>query len=135
MLKALQENPGFFKAGIKLYGVTNMFTLAADTHKFEAHYLDSMIGPLPDAADLYRARSPIFSIDRIQDPVAVFQGEDDLVVPRAQSDELVESLRRRGIPHVYHLYPGEGHGFRKSGTIEHMFTEIDKFLKQHVIFS
>jgi dipeptidyl aminopeptidase/acylaminoacyl peptidase len=135
VLKALQENPGFFKAGINLYGVTNMFTLAADTHKFEAHYLDSMIGPLPDAADLYRARSPIFSIDRIQDPVAVFQGEDDVVVPRAQSDELVESLRRRGVPHIYRLYPGEGHGFRKSETIESMFSEIDRFLKEHVIFS
>ena len=135
VLKALQDYPGFFKAGINLFGVTNQFTLAADTHKFEAHYSDTLLGPLPDAAALFRERSPIFYVDKIQDPVAVFQGEDDVVVPRAQSDELVESLRRRGIPHVYHLYPGEGHGFRKEETIEHLFTEIDKFLRQYVIFA
>ena len=133
--KALQDYPGFFKAGISLYGVTNHFTLAADTHKFEARYLDSLIGPLPEASDHYRERSPIFFADRIVDPVAVFQGEDDLVVPHDQSDEIVDSLRRRGIPHVYHLYPGEGHGFRKEETIEHLFKEIDSFLRQHVIFS
>ena len=135
VLKALQDYPGFFKAGINLFGVTNQFTLAADTHKFEAHYSDTLLGSLPDAAALFRERSPIFYADKIQDPVAVFQGEDDVVVPRAQSDELVESLRRRGIPHVYHLYPGEGHGFRKEETIEHLFTEIDKFLRQYVIFA
>lgn len=135
VLKALQDRPGFFKAGINLFGVTNQFTLAADTHKFEAHYLDTMIGPLPDASDLYRERSPIFFVDRIEDPVAVFQGEKDVVVPRTQSDELVESLRRRGVEHIYHLYPEEGHGFRKEETIEHMYTQIDRFLKQYVIFS
>ena len=135
VLKALQDHPGFFKAGINLFGVTNQFTLAADTHKFEAHYSDTLLGPLPDAAALFRERSPIFFVDRITDPIAVFQGEEDVVVPRAQSDELVESLRRRGVPHVYHLYPGEGHGFRKEETLEHMYTEIVKFLNQYVIFS
>lgn len=135
VLKVLQEYPGFFKAGINLFGVTNQFTLAADTHKFEAHYLDSMIGPLPIASDLYKERSPIFFVDRIEDPLAVFQGEDDVVVPRAQSDELVQSLVQRGIEHIYHLYPGEGHGFRKQETIEHMYTQIDRFLMQYVVFS
>ncbi|MEA3441658.1 MAG: S9 family peptidase [Chloroflexota bacterium] len=135
VLKAMQDHPGFFKAGINLFGVTNQFTLAADTHKFEAHYADTLLGPLPEAAALFRERSPIFYVDKIQDPIAVFQGEDDVVVPRAQSDELVESLRRRGIPHIYHLYPGEGHGFRKEETIAHMYTEIDKFLREYVIYT
>ena len=135
VVKALEDYPGFFKAGINLFGVTNQFTLAADTHKFEKHYTDTLLGPLPQAAELYHERSPIFFADKIQDPIAVFQGEDDVVVPRAQSDELVESLRRRGVPHIYHLYAGEGHGFRKEETIQHMYTEIDKFLKQYVIYT
>jgi dipeptidyl aminopeptidase/acylaminoacyl peptidase len=135
VLKALEDYPGFFKAGINLFGVANQFTLAADTHKFEERYLDSMLGPLPEAADLYRERSPLFFADKIKDPIAVFQGEDDKVVPREQSDEIVAILKRNGIPHEYHLYPGEGHGFRKTETIESFYNVVVKFLRQHVIFS
>jgi dipeptidyl aminopeptidase/acylaminoacyl peptidase len=135
VLKAMQDFPGFFKAGICLYGVSNQFTLVADTHKFEARYSDSLLGALPEAADVYRERSPEFYCDRIQDPIAIFQGEIDVVVPRSQSDRVVASLQRRGVPHEYHLYVGEGHGFRKTETIEAFYQAVDKFLKQHVIFA
>lgn len=135
VLKALEDYPGFFKAGVCLYGVSNQFTLAAEIHKFEQFYSVSLLGALPEAAPVYYERSPIFFVDRIRDPVAVFQGENDRVVPRRQSDEIVESLERRGISHIYHVYPGEGHGFRKSETIEHFYTEVEKFLRQYVIFT
>jgi len=134
VLRALEEYSGFFKAGICLYGVSNQFTLAQETHKFEARYLDSLLGALPEAAAVYRQRSPIYFVDRIRDPIAIFQGEEDNVVPRAQSDAVVESLRRRGVPHVYHLYPGEGHGFRKSETIEQFYQAVEAFLKEFVVF-
>jgi len=134
VLKALEDYPGFFKAGICLYGVSNQFTLAQETHKFEARYLDSLLGALPEAAAVYRQRSPIYFVDRIRDPIAIFQGEEDNVVPRAQSDAVVESLRRRGVPHVYHLFPGEGHGFRKSETIEQFYQAVEAFLKEYVVF-
>jgi dipeptidyl aminopeptidase/acylaminoacyl peptidase len=135
VLKALEDYPGAFKAGVNLFGVANQFTLAADTHKFEARYSDSLLGPLPEAAAIYRERSPIFFADKIHDPIIVFQGEDDKVVPKNQSDEIVEALRRNGVPHEYHLYPGEGHGFRKTETIEHFYTALERFLKQYVIFA
>lgn len=135
VLKALTDHPGFFKAALCLYGVSNMFTLAADTHKFEERYLDSMLGPLPQAGAIYRQRSPIFAADRIVDPIAVFQGEIDTVVPKAQSDTIVESLRRRGVPHEYHIYAGEGHGWRKQETIEAFYKTVESFLKQYVIFA
>ena len=135
VLKALEDYPGFFKAGICLYGVSNQFTFAAETHKFEAQYDDYLLGTLPQAAEIYRKRSPLFYVERIRDPMIIFQGEEDKVVPRAQSDEVVASLERRGIPHEYHLYPGEGHGFRKTETIEHMYKAIDKFLQQYVIYA
>src|SRR5262249_34492467 len=79
VLQSLVVPPGFYTAGICLFGVSNQFTLAADTHKFEARYLDSMLGPLPEAAAVYRERSPIFFADRIVDPIAVFQGDIDRV--------------------------------------------------------
>lgn len=134
VLKALEDYPGTFKAGVNLFGVANQFTLAADTHKFEERYLDSMLGTLPEAAELYRERSPIFFADKIQDPIIVFQGEEDKVVPQNQSDEIVAALQRNGVPHEYHLYSGEGHGFRKTETIENFYTTLNKFLKTYVIF-
>jgi dipeptidyl aminopeptidase/acylaminoacyl peptidase len=135
VLKCLVDHPGFFRAALCLYGVSNMFTLAADTHKFEERYLDSMLGPLPEAGAVYRERSPIFNADRIVDPIAVFQGEIDRVVPKAQAETIVESLRRRGVPHEYHLYEGEGHGWRKQETIEAFYTTVERFLRQYVIFA
>jgi dipeptidyl aminopeptidase/acylaminoacyl peptidase len=135
VLKCLVDHPGFFRAALCLYGVSNMFTLAADTHKFEQRYLDSMLGPLPEASAVYRERSPIFHADQIVDPIAVFQGEIDRVVPVAQAETIVESLRRRGVPHEYHLYEGEGHGWRKRETIEAFYKTVEAFLKQYVIYA
>ena len=134
--KSRQTAAGTFKAGINLYGVSNQFDFeAGGTHKFEEHYNHTLLGPFPEAADIYRERSPIFFVDKIRDPIAVFQGEDDIVVPRRHSDEVVKSLERRGVPHVYHIYPGEGHGFSKPETIEHFYTEVEKFLRQYVILT
>ncbi|MFQ5410519.1 MAG: prolyl oligopeptidase family serine peptidase [Anaerolineales bacterium] len=135
VLQALIHNPGVFRAGVCLFGVSNMFTLASDTHKFEERYLDTMLGPLPEARDIYRERSAIFFADKIVDPIIIFQGDIDQVVPRDQSDTIVESLRKRGIPHEYHVYEGEGHGWRKSETIEHYYEAVERFLRQHVIFA
>ena len=133
--QSLIDKPGFYKAGVCLFGVANQFGLAMETHKFEERYLDSMLGPLPDAADLYRERSPLFHAEKIVDPIIVFQGADDQVVPQNQSDDIVASLRARGVTHEYHVYEGEGHGWRKPETIEAYYTSALKFLQQHVLFA
>ncbi len=135
VLQSLVEIPGFYKAAICMFGVANQFTLASDTHKFEQRYLDTMLGPLPEAAALYKERSPIFHVAKIVDPMAVFQGDIDRVVPREQSDSIVASLRARGVPHEYHVYEGEGHGWRKSETIEKFYNSVEAFLKQYVLFA
>jgi dipeptidyl aminopeptidase/acylaminoacyl peptidase len=135
VLQSLVEKPGFYKAGVCLYGVSNQFGLAADTHKFEERYLDSILGPLPEAADIYRVRSPLFHADNIVDPIIVFQGADDKVVPQNQSDSIVASLKARGVPREYHVYAGEGHGWRKPETIEHYYDATMKFLTQYVIYA
>lgn len=134
VLKVLEDSPHFFKAGVCLYGVSNHFTLAQETHKFEARYLDSLLGPLPEAADIYRERSPIYFVDKIEDAIALYQGEEDQVVPRSQSDSVANSLRQRGVPYVYHVYPGEGHGFRKNETIAHFYQTVEEFLREWVLY-
>lgn len=135
VLQSLIEYPHFYKAAICSYGVSNQFGLVMDTHKFEERYSDWLLGTLPAAADIYRQRSPVFHADKIQDPMIVFQGEDDPVVPKNQSDDIVSTLRRRGIPHEYHVFEGEGHGFRKPETIENYFSKIERFLLQYVIYA
>jgi dipeptidyl aminopeptidase/acylaminoacyl peptidase len=134
VLNTLIRFPGLYKAGICSYGVSNLFTLAMDTHKFEERYTDSLVGPLPEAAEKFRNWSPVFHADKIKDPVAIFQGEEDKVVPPSQSEEIVKALKANGVPHEYHLYPGEGHGFRKSETRQAYYEAIERFLLQYVIF-
>jgi dipeptidyl aminopeptidase/acylaminoacyl peptidase len=101
-----------FTAGISLFGVADLEMLARDTHKFEARYLDRLVGPYPERADLYRERSPIHALDRIDCPVLVLQGLDDKVVPPSHAEALVAALARNGIPYAYIAFEGEGHGFR-----------------------
>ena len=107
-----------FKGGASYYGVSDIAALARDTHKFESRYLDWLIGPYPERADLYRERSPITHTDRLRRPVIFFQGSDDRVVPPNQTEMMVEALRRQGIPVGYLLFAGEQHGFRRAENIK-----------------
>ena len=107
-----------FKAGASYYGIGDLEALARDTHKFESRYLDRLVGPYPERADLYRERSPIHFTERLSCPAIFLQGLDDKVVPPNQAEVMVEALRRKGLPVAYLAFPGEGHGFRKAETIE-----------------
>jgi dipeptidyl aminopeptidase/acylaminoacyl peptidase len=106
-----------FHAGTDRFGVSDMTALARDTHKFESRYVDSLIGPLPEAQAVYDSRSPLNHLDGFKVPVLVLQGADDPVVPPSQSQRIVDALRARHVPVAYILYPGESHGFRKPETI------------------
>jgi len=106
-----------FKAGTSLYGVSDLTALATDTHKFEARYLDSLIGPYPEAKDLYEERSPINHAESITAPVLFLQGLDDKVVPPNQAEMMIDKLQSNNVPVAYLAFEGEAHGFRKSDTI------------------
>lgn len=132
---ALIHSPGLFRAGVALYGVSDLFALNLDTHKFEKHYNDKLVGKLPEAAEKYRAWSPIFHADKIRDPLAVFQGSEDPVVPPSQSERIVAALRSNRVPHIYHVYEGEGHGWRKTETLRDFYPRVERFLLTHVLFA
>jgi dipeptidyl aminopeptidase/acylaminoacyl peptidase len=116
-LCALAFHPDAFAAGTSYYGVADAATLARDTHKFESRYLDRLIGPWPEAEELYRERSPIHFADRIRAPVLLLQGLEDEVVPPAQAEEMAAALRNNGVPHAILMFEGEQHGFRRAETI------------------
>ena len=92
--------------------------LAADTHDFEARYLDGLIGPLPEAEELYIERSPLSHPERFRVPLLLLQGAEDPVVPPAQSEAIRDALAAHGVPHAYVVYEGEGHGFRRAETVD-----------------
>ena len=107
----------YFAAGASYYGVADAETLATDTHKFESRYLDGLIGPYPEARDLYRQRSPIDYVDQLSCPVIIFQGLEDEIVPPSQAEAMVEALKAKGVPYAYLPFPGEQHGFRIAANI------------------
>ncbi|QKJ19795.1 S9 family peptidase [Microbacterium hominis] len=106
-----------FAAGISRYGVADLRRLAADTHDFEARYLDSMVGPLPEAEHRYIERSPLSRLESLQTPMLLEQGLDDLVVPPSQSEAVRDALAANGVAHRYLAFEGEGHGFRRADTV------------------
>ncbi|WP_292834691.1 prolyl oligopeptidase family serine peptidase [Microbacterium sp.] len=119
-----------FGAGISRYGVGDARALAADTHDFEAHYLDGLIGPLPESDAVYRARSPLSRPEGFRVPLLILQGAEDAVVPPAQAEVIRDALSARGVPHAFVLYEGEGHGFRRAETIVHALESELAFLGQ-----
>ena len=106
-----------FTAGASYYGVSDAAALARDTHKFESRYLDALIGPWPERADLYEERSPIHAVDRLSCPVVFLQGLEDAVVPPDQTERMVDALRRKGLPVACLMFEGEQHGFRQAANI------------------
>ncbi|NEU80209.1 prolyl oligopeptidase family serine peptidase [Nostoc sp. UIC 10630] len=109
----------FFKTGASFYGVSDLELLVRDTHKFESHYLEWLIGPYPDRRDLYEERSPVHHADKLSSPLIFFQGNEDRIVPPNQTEKIVEALRGKNIPVGYFLFDGEQHGFRQAENIKH----------------
>jgi dipeptidyl aminopeptidase/acylaminoacyl peptidase len=121
------------RAGVSLFGVTDLFELARTTHRFESRYLDALIGKLPATADRYRERSPISHAHEIAVPVLVLQGDEDKAVPKPQADAMVEAMRSAGAPVEYHVYEGEGHGFRKLENVIDEINRTEAFLTKWVL--
>jgi dipeptidyl aminopeptidase/acylaminoacyl peptidase len=120
-----------FRAGACRYAVSDLEGLVADGHRFEAHYLDSLVGSWPEQRATYQERSPLHHAGRITAPVIFFQGLNDQVVPPAQTDSMAEALRSRGVPVEVHRYEGEGHGFRSGAVRVAVLEATEAFFRHH----
>lgn len=110
-----------FSAGTSYFGIGDLETFVAETHKFESRYLERLVGPYPERKDLYFERSPLNFTERISCPVLILQGAEDRIVPPAQAEQIVDALWERRLPHAYVLVPGEDHGFRGEAAIIRAF--------------
>ncbi len=108
---------GVFAAAVSYFGVADLLSFVAETHDFESRYIDTLVGPLPDAHDRYVERSPLTHAGDISTPTLLLQGAEDLVVPPAQSLRIRDALAARAVPHAYLEFAGEQHGFRRAGTM------------------
>lgn len=111
-----------FAAGASHFGVADLAGLARHTHKFESRYLDRLVGPWPEADDVYRQRSPIHHVEGFTRPLILFQGLEDVIVPPAQAEMIRDAVRDRGLPVAYLAFEGEQHGFRRADTIRRVAT-------------
>jgi dipeptidyl aminopeptidase/acylaminoacyl peptidase len=107
-----------FAAGISQYGIADLETLARDSHKFEARYLDSLVGPYPEDRASYIERSPIHHLDQLSAPILLLQGTEDRVVPPKQAEMLAAAAHQKHLPVALIMFEGEGHGFRRAETIK-----------------
>jgi dipeptidyl aminopeptidase/acylaminoacyl peptidase len=127
------RHPDLVHAVVALYPVSDLIDLAATTHRFESGYTLRLVGPLPEAADTYRDRSPVSCASEIRAPVLLLHGSADTSVPPAQSEAIAKALRTAGVPVEHHIYEDEGHGWRRSATIADDFDRIDAFLTRWVL--
>ncbi|MFI5254364.1 MAG: prolyl oligopeptidase family serine peptidase [Candidatus Limnocylindrales bacterium] len=111
----------FFKAGVSYFGIGDLTGFDMETHKFESRYTERLVGPWPEARELWIERSPILHVERMNAPMLILQGLDDHVVPPSQAEQIVAALEKKGIPYAYLAFAGEGHGFRKSENIRRTY--------------
>lgn len=128
-LRALVELPQL-RGGASLYGVSDPLALRRLTHKFEADYLDWLIGDTEQDAERYRCRTPLLQAERITAPVIFFQGTLDAVVVPSQTERMVKALRQRGLPVEYHLFADERHGFRQARNLAAALRAEHAFYRQ-----
>ena len=120
-----------FRAAACRYAVSDPSALAQHDHRFEARYLDGLIGPWPEAAATYAARSPLEHAGQIRCPVILFQGLEDTVVPPEQTDRMAAALEANGVPVEVHRFAGEGHGFRDGQVQTRVLEASEAFFRQH----
>ncbi|MBC8453064.1 MAG: S9 family peptidase [Chloroflexi bacterium] len=107
-----------FAVGATYYGIADLSVFIGDTHKYESRYLDSLIGPYPEAKQLYHDRSAINFTDQLSCPMIILQGLEDKIVPPSQAEIMAGALRDKGIPFSLMMFEGEQHGFRQSKNIK-----------------
>lgn len=136
VLAALAFRPREFAAGVDLFGVSNWLRTLSSIPAWWGPQRDALYKELGDPkadADYLKKISPLFHADQIERPLIVLQGENDPRVLKAESQEIVDAVKKKGVPVEFLLFPNEGHGFARRDTQEKAYKAtldfLDKYLK------
>jgi dipeptidyl aminopeptidase/acylaminoacyl peptidase len=132
VMAALTEFPDLIAAGANLFGIVNFETFFRHTEPWMAAISKVEYGDPDTQADLLRALSPIHRIDRVRAPTIVLHGANDTNVPLVEAEQVVASLRERGVPVEYVLFPDEGHGFQKTANRVRAAVAIVRWFVEHL---
>jgi dipeptidyl aminopeptidase/acylaminoacyl peptidase len=136
VLGALAFHPDEFKVGVNLFGVANWLrtlkSIPPYWESFRKALYDEMGDPYTQDSVRLRSISPLFNYEKINKPLLVFQGSNDVRVLKVESDEIVAGVKKNGVPVEYVLYPDEGHGFVKKENQMTTSTKILEFLDKYL---
>jgi dipeptidyl aminopeptidase/acylaminoacyl peptidase len=132
-MAGLTRYPELFSAGADLFGVVNFETFFAHTEPWMAAISTIEYGDPVTEKEMLRELSPIHAIDRVTAPTIVLHGANDTNVPVVEAEQVVESLKRRGVPVEYVLFPDEGHGFVRVENRIRSAVAIVRWFERHLV--
>jgi dipeptidyl aminopeptidase/acylaminoacyl peptidase len=134
-LVGLTFTPEVFAAGVDIVGPSNLITLMETIPPYWEPLRKMFyhrVGSLETEREFLKSRSPLFFADRIQKPLLIGQGANDPRVKQAESEQIVEAMRKAGLPVEYVLYTDEGHGFARPENRLHFYAIAEQFLAKHL---
>jgi dipeptidyl aminopeptidase/acylaminoacyl peptidase len=131
-MAGLTEYPDLFAAGVDLFGIVNFMTFFQHTQPWMAAISKVEYGDPDTQKEMLDRLSPIYKLDRIKAATMVQHGANDTNVPVIEAEQIVKSLKDRGVPVEYILFPDEGHGWRKTPNRIRSTVEMVRFFKEHL---
>jgi dipeptidyl aminopeptidase/acylaminoacyl peptidase len=127
--------PDLFRAGIDLYGDSEIAESYRHGDRVGRLDLHRQMGSPDDNATTYRSGSPVYQAERLEAPLLILHGKDDLRVAPLMSERMIEALKIEGKFFEHHFYEGEGHGFRKLATRRDAARRMLRFFEKHLTTS
>ncbi len=127
--------PDLFRCAVAIVGPSNLITFIRSIPPYWSTYLSVLHKRLgnPDTEEEFlKSRSPLWKVDQIKIPMLIAQGANDPRVKQAESEQIVEAMKRKGINHEYMLFTDEGHGFAKPENRLRFYQQAEKFLAAHL---
>jgi dipeptidyl aminopeptidase/acylaminoacyl peptidase len=134
-LVGLAFTPDVFACGVDIVGPSNIISLLKTIPPYWAPakaMFAKRVGDLDKEEDFLKSRSPLFFVDKIRAPLLIGQGANDPRVKQAESDQIVNALRRANKAVEYIIYTDEGHGFARPENRLHFFAHTEAFLARHL---
>ncbi|MFN7905699.1 MAG: S9 family peptidase [Pseudobdellovibrionaceae bacterium] len=133
VMSMITQHATVYRAAVNIFGPIEFASFIQSWPASVQPYWLSELGKDPRTDQAFNQKvSPVYHLDQIQTPLQVHQGSNDIRVPKAQSDLLVQKMQERKIPVEYSVYPDEGHGFTKFENSKKCYEGIVDFLKKRM---